>query len=554
MRFLLFLGLLAFLFPSPAFSADDASGLPVTSELVRSACGACHETDGRGRMSRISYQRKTPEGWQITVKRMIRTGRVQAEPAHAKAIVRYLADHHGLAPSEARPTFYAAEKRPVVEKIQDKDLKATCTRCHLGARFLSQRRTPEEWQLLKGMHLGYFPIVEFQTFRGRVPGWEVGEEGGEARDSVAPAVTDKKWRVDRVLERLAKQYPFETPLWGEFLAKGSDHDLSGRWLLSTYQSGQGLVAGEVTIERSGDDYVTRAELILPNGSLERREGRAILYAGYTWRGSSHGAALGEEREVLMLSDDAQELRGRFFRGAFSELGLDVSLKRLGRDLEIAGVWPRALAAGQTATVRILGSNFPQSVEPVDLRFGPGVRVREVATRSSNRLDVSIEVDKEAPSGRRNVRVLRTTALDVFAVYDRVDYVKVRPEEGLARLGGVKIPKQVVQFEAVAFHRGPDGDPLTDDDIELVPVEVRWSLEEYHIRHDDDDLKYVGTIDETGLFTPNIEGPNPDRGGTNNFGDVWAVATYTPPGAARLLRGRAHLLVTVPLYAYWETFP
>jgi quinohemoprotein amine dehydrogenase len=148
----------------------------------------------------------------------------------------------------------------------------------------------------------------------------------------------------------------------------------------------------------------------------------------------------------------------------------------------------------------------------------------------------------------------TTAVDGFAVYDTVDYVKVRPEDGMARLGGVKIPKQFVQFEAVAFHRGPDGEPLTDDDIELGPVEASWLLEEYHIRQDDDDLKYVGSIDQNGLFTPNIEGPNPERGGTNNFGDVWAVASYLPPEASRPLKGRARLLVTVPLYAYWDLFP
>ena len=37
-----------------------------------------------------------------------------------------------------------------------------------------------------------------------------------------------------------------------------------------------------------------------------------------------------------------------------------------------------------------------------------------------------------------------------------------------------------------------------------------SLQEYHIRFDDDDLNYVGTIDQSGLFTPNVEGPNTTR--------------------------------------------
>ncbi len=61
-------------------------------------------------------------------------------------------------------------------------------------------------------------------------------------------------------------------------------------------------------------------------------------------------------------------------------------------------------------------------------------------------------------------------------------------------------------------------------------------------------------------------PNPKRKhGTDNYGDVWVVATYQPPGAARdgadrsdrsdksdkSIRARAHLLVTVPLYIKWD---
>ena len=39
-------------------------GIPVTSDLVQRVCGSCHRVDEQGRMSRISYQRTTPEGWQ----------------------------------------------------------------------------------------------------------------------------------------------------------------------------------------------------------------------------------------------------------------------------------------------------------------------------------------------------------------------------------------------------------------------------------------------------------------------------------------------------------
>ena len=64
--------------------------------------------------------------------------------------------------------------------------------------------------------------------------------------------------------------------------------------------------------------------------------------------------------------------------------------------------------------------------------------------------------------------------------------------------------------------------------------------------------FVGTIDQNGLFTPSVDGPNPKRSGNrNNVGDVWVVAELAPATATmKPLRARAHLLVTVPLYMFW----
>ncbi|PYV39875.1 MAG: hypothetical protein DMG09_08110, partial [Acidobacteria bacterium] len=47
--------------------------------------------------------------------------------------------------------------------------------------------------------------------------------------------------------------------------------------------------------------------------------------------------------------------------------------------------------------------------------------------------------------------------------------------------------------------------------------------------------------------------NPQRrNGTNNYGDVWIVATYTPENKeAKPIRARAHLVVTVPLYMKFD---
>ena len=128
-----------------------------------------------------------------------------------------------------------------------------------------------------------------------------------------------------------------------------------------------------------------------------------------------------------------------------------------------------------------------------------------------------------------------------------------PATGLARVGGAAFPKQFERFEARAWHDGPDGESGTDDDLDLGMLpDVDWSVEEYAVTFDDDDVAFVGTLGEHGVFEPAVDGPNPERSGErNNVGDVWVVATLAtaPDGSAldRPLRARAHLLVTVPLY-------
>jgi quinohemoprotein amine dehydrogenase len=129
-----------------------------------------------------------------------------------------------------------------------------------------------------------------------------------------------------------------------------------------------------------------------------------------------------------------------------------------------------------------------------------------------------------------------------------------PQAGLARVGGAVFPKQFQQFEAIGINYGPDRKPDTSDDLNLGLVSVKWSLEEYNATFGDDDLQFVGSLDANGLFTPNLDGPNPKRSGNrNNVGDVWVVAELTGGDArdtSKPLRARGHLLVTVPIYMAW----
>lgn len=523
-------------------------GIPVHSELVRTACGSCHASDEQGRMSRISYLRKSPEGWQLTLKRMIRTGNVTLTPEQARAVVRYLSDEHGLAPEEARPFFYRAERRPTLETEEDQEIETTCLRCHLGARYATQRRSAEEWMLLKGMHIGYFPVVESQTFRA---GGEEDPEGVAREDAES-----KDWRVDRVLRKLAKRYPLDGPEWRAFQARKTKPNVEGRWLLTAQIPGVGELSGELDLVSSEAGYRYSASLLHPDGSSNERVGEGILYGGYSWRGRSSGAGLGELREVLMLSDDGSTMAGRGFHGAFGELGVAIRLDRLGDDPRVATMVPPSVRAGASQQrVVVSGANLPADIEAADVSLGHGVTVSSVEVVDAKQWRLLLDVDPAALPGYRDLGFRSFKATQAFAVYDRMDYVKVLPEESMARVGGQGAPKQFAQFEAIAFQRGPDNESFTADDVRVGVVPARWSLEEYHGRREDDDVQHVGAIDAKGLFTPAIDGPNFDRAlNADNMGDVWVVASFQPDGAMRPIRGRSRLVVTIPVYVFWDLFP
>jgi len=127
-------------------------GIPITSELVQKSCSSCHKIDEKKRMSRISYRRTTPEGWQQTIKRMVSLNKLQIEPEAARAVLKYLSNSLGLAPEEARPGAFEVEKRMIDYKYSDKDTEQVCSKCHSMGRVILQRRTKEEWELLVAMH------------------------------------------------------------------------------------------------------------------------------------------------------------------------------------------------------------------------------------------------------------------------------------------------------------------------------------------------------------------------------------------------------------------
>jgi quinohemoprotein amine dehydrogenase len=544
----------------PATASDE--GLPVTDAEVQKACGGCHARDDKGRMTRISYRRASPENWELTLRRMMSLNDVPLAPDAARRILKYLSDQHGLAPEEARPAMFDAERR-LVDYVYtaDQEIHQLCSTCHSMGRVISERRTKDEWVALMTMHRYYYPLIDGASGGFRRSG-RGGGTGGRGRG--APTATDNqdtRQPVEKAQDHLAGAFPLMSAEWTSWSAAMRSPRLAGRWALAGYEVGKGPIYGELTIaDRPGitDAFVTDGRFAYTRtGEVFARRSRAVVYTGFQWRGRSADTPddQGTWREVLFIERDGQEIKGRWFTGAHDEIGIDVTLRRVSSGPIVAGTDLRALRAGASGQrLRVFGANLPQQLAPGDLDLGQGIKVSRIVSAAADALAVDLDVAADARLGPRDVSIGGSTRPAAIVVYSRLDGIKVEPQAGMARLGGAAFPKRLQQFEARAFANGPDGRSGTQDDVDLGIVDARWTLEEYSATFKDDDVQFVGELGPNGLFTPNVDGPNPKRSGNrNNVGDVWVVATHAPGGPdapARPLRARAHLLVTVPLYMDW----
>ena len=538
-------------------TAKPEEGIPIADQTVLKTCGSCHRPDDKGQMSRISFQRRTPEGWQSAIQRMVGLNGLQIDPQTARQVVKYLSNNLGLAPEEAKPASWEAERRLVDYKYTaSADTEAVCIKCHSMGRVISQRRTKVEWDLLITMHRGWYPLVDSQVFR------RFGPLPTEASSDGAPP--DLRQPVEKAVAHLVKAFPLKTPEWAAWSATMRPARLEGTWTLSGWDAGHGAIYGTVTITAdpaAADEFTTAISYrVARTGAAVTRTGRSLVYTGYQWRGRSTTAAGSDSawREVMFVDRDWRQIEGRWFSGGYDEVGVDVRLERVGAESRVLGTDRVALKQGVAGQeLKIYGANFASSLRPADIDLGPGLTIARVVSVTPEVATVVVDVAATAALGARDLFVTGGSKPKALVVFDRVDTLKVKPDWAMARVGGATFPKMLAQFEAWAFHNGADGKPDTPDDLNLGLVDATWSMEEYAAIYGDEDIKFVGTLDAvTGRFTPNADGPNPARKGSrNNIGDVWVVAKYAADAGggkpAATVRARAHLLVTVPLFMRFD---
>jgi quinohemoprotein amine dehydrogenase len=501
-------------------TALSEEGIPVSDSLVIAKCGTCHHQDARGDMERISWERSTPEGWQEAVKKTILEKQVALSPAEARTIVKSLSATHGLAPEEAKPVMYYAERRIHDEAADGNPLEA-CTKCHAAARPLSWRRSLDDWKQLLEDHGKRYKI--------------------EQKDAVGAF--------------LAKVAPLHTPEWASWSARAAATDPAGRWLVTAHAQGLGRYVGELQMESAGapGEFNTRVTLrSVRDGSTLIRVGQVLIFGGYAWRGRSRGINAAsspddpstEAREALWLSPDRTRAEGRWYWGQYQEFAFDVELRRPSAGATLLAIDQPSLKIGsRAASIRLIGDNFPTRIAPADVSFGPGITVRRVTSHGPTEVAAELDVAPNAAPGKHDVSLKESALKDALAIYDRVDYIRVAPESSLAGFGGQNYARGFGHFEAIGYQRGPDGKLHTEDDLELGPVEVNWSMEVFYAVDSSGNDK-IGKVTAAGLFIPAAENP-----GVNY--DIWVIATaaHETNQQGQPLVGKGYVVVTVPEYTF-----
>lgn len=493
-----------------AAQAEVAAG----AQLLESKCALCHVAKDDGTLSRISEQRKTPEGWDMTLARMGVLHGVKLTPEERHGLVKYLSDTQGLAPSETDGLRYIIEREPaVVESPPNTLLAEMCARCHSWARVGLQRRTQDEWTKHVHFHVGQYPTIEYQAL-----------------------ARDRDWfeiALNEVVPALAESHGLENEAWTKWQAQDKA-DVSGTWHLFGEQPGRGSYHGKMTVTSTDAGYGVTLDMQYASGEQQTLKGNAVVYNGYEWRarlGSGDNAML----QVFAVGGQGSELSGRWFMQSSDAVGGRLRAVKAGAESQVLGASPAYVRVGESQQVTFYGGNL-DSVPAL----GEGVTLSDVSVAEDGAsVTAKVTVAADAAVSQR--------ANGLFSVYQQVDSVRVEPAHGMARVGGdggttAKVP---AQFSAVAYANGADGKSGTDDDVRIGVMNATWQVDDANdIAKSMKDAHYAGKMDAArGLFTPAAAGLNTERRfSTNNAGDLKVVATVED--GDRKVSGEGKLLVTV----------
>ncbi|MBT9519993.1 MAG: quinohemoprotein amine dehydrogenase subunit alpha [Dechloromonas sp.] len=504
-----------------AVAANGAFAAPTGQLLLKAKCQACHAPKEDGGLSRISDGRRTPEGWDMTVARMMYAHGLKMSANERRILVKYLSDTQGLAPEETEGYRYALERRPnVVEHFNNQKVADTCARCHSYARVALQRRSEDDWLKLSHFHVGQYPVIEIQA-GGRDRNW------WEIASKEIPAV-------------LGKEQSIKSKAWDEWKSR-KPNDPSGSWRVAGQRQGVGSYEGRATIKSiSQDKYEIESSVEYQDGHIEKSTGTATIFTGYEWRGAVKQGSE-DVLQVYSLAKDGNHMAGRWFYNDKESIGADFTAVRDTGQSEIISITPSKIKVGEKQLITINGVALSG-----EIKLGNGLVVSKEVSRSKEKIVLEVEAISGATEGYSKIDVGTTSIANGLAVYKTIGYLTVIPTNPMARVGGSggTRPKVPVQLEALAFSTGPDGKKGTADDVNLGSVNAAWKVVNLNkIAEEMEDAKFAGDINQYGLFTPANAGPNPNRKyKTNNAGELRAIATVKD--GAKTITGSVPLIVTV----------
>lgn len=509
---------------SPA-SGKAETATAAVPPLVKQKCLQCHAAQGNE--NRITQMRKSPEGWEATIRRMQRVWKLEVNEDEVKQLVKELSDAQGLAPTEAEKVQYWAVADPTLYETQPEPLKNACIQCHSAGRALAQYRTPQEWQRIKDTHLGLNPSIPIV---------------GEFRF--------KDWQAEaaQALDWLASQNPLETEDWRNWQNAKWPGSAEGEWLLAGTQQGKGGFSGSVQLKKTGtDEYEQTGHLVFGDGTRLELTGSVRVYTGF-WGRASLQEGNDKVRGYYRLSADGKQIIGDWIGVENPSLRTQLTMQRLDHP-GVLQVYPSAVQVGKKTTVRVTAAGISGTPDPSSLQAGDGVQVTAIRQVESGSFDVDLTVTEQAAAGVRKLQMAGAGEIPL-TVYQRVDYIRVTPRDAYSRVGAANgsLPSQL-QYQATGYDVGPDGKEGTADDLAVGPVPVRWFLSEHKAFEGDneDDVSVVGTLSASGLFTPGAPGPNPNRAqSVNNTGTVYVNAVHRRPDGTEV-QDKTVLLVTAPIW-------
>lgn len=486
--------------------------------LVRKKCIVCHAAEN-GKLAHIEELRTTPEEWTVIVDRMRRLYGVRVETGEMATLLKELCATQILTPDEAAQVSYINlfNNPQTIETPtgdDEKQLFATCVRCHSAAKIYSYRMTESAWEKLRDFHLYIDPAIMAQ-------------------------MREMHWRIeaDTALKWLAKKLPYERA-WTAPEAKPD-----GEWLLLGVEPGKGSYRGKASLKSIGDDeYTVQGELSFSDGTFETFTGEATLYGGYALRSRTNqngSATMGAFSFLDGTISGEHHHHAPNFRTSSSRW---FPITQVSRALRMT---PGYLLTGEETKILIEGIRLPE-VTAKDIAIdADAVEVLQATTTSPETIEVLLVYRGAGHSSTRlSIKGLEAGSIKLAP---RIDYLSVSPATGRARVnGGINYPAEGLQFQAFAWSRGADADDPSDDFL-LGPVAAEFSLAEEKTRPGDDDLVYLGAIEADGTYLPSGDyNPIPSREyGGEGTGMVKVIAQYTRGAIPYTAEGL--LVVTVPDY-------